>query len=214
MSKPLADFYDHLLPELPGCTTELLDHHLRSVAREFCHRTSAWRLPFDDVDTAAGVATYDLIPSESESDVVRLTKLTVNGTLLWRDADENRPGEDTTTPAYKRESPPFSVSVDNLQIMLAADEIPSAAVAAGLKVVGALKPSASARRLPDFLLSEAIEAIRAGVLSRLMLMSKKPWTDRELAVFYQGKWNQELNFWACQTQRGNTRQILRVKSWG
>jgi len=58
------------------------------------------------------------------------------------------------------------------------------------------------------------EAMRFGTLSRLMLMAKKPWTDRGLATEYASEYRQQLNFAAYQGQVGNTRQQLRVKKWG
>lgn len=213
MSTVLADFYDLLLPELPGCGTALVDLHLRECARQFCHQTGAWKLPFDDVNMVAAQATYDLEPSEPESEVVRVIKLTVNDELLWEDSDREQRGKDSTEPKYVRNEPPFTLSPDLLEITLMTDEVPTAAVTAGLKIVGAMKPTARASRLPDFLKSQYSEAMRYGTLSRLMVMGKKPWTDRMLAVAYLGEWNKALNFSAYQAQVGNTRERLRVKKW-
>lgn len=213
MSKVLADFHDLLLSELPGCTIELVNLHLREAARQFCTQTSAWRMPFDNVNLVASQATYDLEPSEAQAEVVRLTKLTVNSVLLWADTDREQPEADATEPKYLRNEPPFTLSNDLLEITLMADEVPTAAVVAGLKVVGAMKPTVSATTLPDFLLSQYSAALRYGTLARLMVMGKKPWTDRVLATAYMEEWHKALNFAAYQVQVGNTRERLRVKKW-
>lgn len=211
MSKALKDFYDLLMPELPGCTTAMVDLHLRETARDFCARTSAWKLPFDNVNLVADQATYDLEPSEPEAEVVRVIKLSLNGELIWEDTDREQMGLNAIEPKYVRNEPPFTLSPDLLEITLMTDEVPTAAVVAGMVIVGAMKPTASASRLPDFLKSQCSEAMRYGTLARLMAMAKKPWTDRALASAYLGLWHEKLNFAAYQAKVGNTREHLRVR---
>lgn len=214
MSNALKDFYDLLMPEVPGCTTAMIDLHLRETARQFCHQTGAWRLPFDDVNLVADQATYDLEPSEPESEVVRIVSLTLNSELIWADTDREQRGTNAVEPKYPRNEPPFTLDPDLLEITLMTDEVPTAAVTAGMNIVGAMKPTQNAARLPDFLKSQYSQAMRYGTLARLMVMGKKPWTDRVLATAYMGLWHQELNFAAYQAQVGNTRERLRVKHWG
>lgn len=214
MSTALKDFYDLLMPELPGCTTAMVDLHLRETARDFCTRTSAWKLPFDAVNLVAGQATYDLEPSEPEAEVVRVIKLTLNSELIWEDTDREQKAADSLEPKYVRNEPPFTLSPDLLEITLMTDEVPTAAVAGGMVIVGAMKPTARATRLPDFIKGQYSDAMRWGTLARLMVMAKKPWTDRALASAYLSMWNGALNFAAYQAQVGNTREKLRVKKWG
>lgn len=213
MSTALKDFYDLLMPELPGCTTPMLDLQLRETARAFCQQTSAWKLPFDAVNLVADQATYDLEPSEPEAEVVRVIKLTLGSELIWEDTDREQKSADASEPKYVRNEPPFTLSPDLLEITLMADEVPTAAVTGGMVIVGAMKPTARATRLPDFLKGQYSDAMRFGTLARLMVMAKKPWTDRALAAAYMGMWHQQLNFAAYQAQVGNTRERLRVKQW-
>lgn len=212
MSKLLAEFHDYLLPELPGCTVAMVNLHLVQVAREFCHSTSAWRLPLDPIGLVAGQKTYDLDAPELQADPVRLTKMTVAGVLLWQYADA-RPVNRADTPKYQRNKPPFTVSNDLTEITLAADEVPAATLVADMLLEGAFKPSITATALPDFLRSQYLEAMRFGTLSRLMVMKKK-WGDRDLAMRYASEWHSALNFAAYQADVGNTRQPLRVRSYG
>ena len=74
---PFSAFYDHLLPELRGCTTAMVDLHLLHTAREFCERSSAWRYAWSQ-STLADEATYDISAPETKSEIVRVTKLSVN----------------------------------------------------------------------------------------------------------------------------------------
>ncbi len=215
MSK-LSAFYPLIIPEVIGVTDPLVDLHLREVARDFCSRTSAWRMPFDDINLIAGQATYDLDTSEADSEVVRVTKITVNGELLWdesEDAPHSRRSHSVAHdhPKYLRTEPPFSLSPDLKEITLMADEVPTAVVT--MKIVGAMKPTSTAATLPDFLRDQYSEVIRFGTMARLMAMGNKEWTDRPLAAAYESKWNQALGFAAYQAQVGNTRKPLRVKKW-
>lgn len=211
MSQPLSAFHSLLLPELPACPEPMMDLHLREVARDFCLRTSAWAMPLDAIDMVASQAIYDIDSPEPESVVTRVTQLTSNNVLLWRDVD---PKYSEDAPKYRRGEPPFTVSNDLLQITLIADEVPTAAVSGGLQLIGALQPSRSASTLPDFLLTVYSEAMRVGTLSRLMAMSKQTWTDQAMAAVYAREWEQKLGFAGYQVNVGNTRKTLRVRKWG
>lgn len=206
----LSDYYDLLLPELPGCLPSMVDLQLREVAREFCEKTSIWREDLTAIDLVAGQAAY-AVASPSVSAMVRVVSLTVADVLLWKDR-QVKEGDDE--PKYNPSEPPFTLSADLTTLTLATDEVPTASLVGGLVITAALKPTAAAANLPDFLRSQWSDAIRAGVLSRLMVMGRKPWTDRELAGIYASTWNTQLNKAANQGQVGNTRKQLRVRKWG
>jgi hypothetical protein len=211
--KTLASFYDHLLPELPGCTTAMLDLHLLLWAREFCTTGHVWRADFDAVDLVADQPTYDLDASETQSEAVKVIRLTVDDILLYDELWSDDSQADTG-PKYPAGHPPFTLSDTMLEITLLEDEIPTAAVTGGLEVYGSMRPKATATSLPDFFLQEHVEAMRMGVLSRLMRMAKKPWSNPALAQEYASQYQSLLQFAATNAQRGNTRAPLRVRKWG
>jgi len=202
-------YYDHLMPDLPGCTKALLDVHLLRVARDFCSKTGIWRQELTAVNLVATQATYTLT-TPSSSALVRVVRLTVADELLWLDGED----DNNEYPKYERNKPPFSLSNDLTQITLIADETPAASLALGLKTTATLQPSTTAITLPDFLLSQHMEAIKAGTLSGLMKMMKKPWSNPGLSGEYRNEWNTLTNRAAYQAQVGNTGKLLRVKKWG
>ena len=212
--KELSAFYDLVMPELPGITTAMVDLQLVQVARDFCERTSAWRADFDTADLVAGRAEYDLDPSEPQSETVRVLRLTVSDELLWDQNWRQLDRDNETAPKYANEDPPFKVSDDRVSLALIDDEIPTADAADALLVHGAMKPKQGATALPDLFLATYSEALRTGVLTRLMRMAKKPWSDQSLAVAYQADYDRYLNLAATQAQRGNTRAPLRTRLWG
>lgn len=209
--KPFSAFYDHLMPELPGITTAMVDLHLLHTARDFCQRTSAWRYDFTQA-AVASQAAYDISEPELQSEIVRVTRLAVLGTLLFDDRwVPDAPGD---VPRYDRADPPFTVDDDNTTITLITDEVPAASSSTGLAVTAALKPKFTAARLPDFLLNERLEAIKAGTLYRLKVMGKKPWSDRDMAQVHATDYARHCNLAATHAQQGNTRARLRVRKWG
>lgn len=214
MSKELAAFHDLLLPELAGCTTALVDFHVVQVAREFCTKTRAWRGDFEPLDLVANQAAYDLCPLEPQSEVANVLRLTKGAELIWQDRQDERAGESATVAKYVRGDVPFELSGDLKTIIFMADEVPTATAAAGMAVYGAMKPRMGATRLPDLLVDQFSEAMRFGVLYRLMAQGNKPWTDRALAIAYLSNWNSHLSLAAVQGQTGHVRRRLRVKSHG
>lgn len=208
----LAEYHDLLLPELPGCTIAMVNLHLRETARDFCRRTSAWRQDLAAVNTVGGQADYPLtLPAESQ--LVRVTDLTVHGRRLWRSVELDKADAGAQQPKYGITEPPFDLDDNLSEITLHADEVPGESVVGGLQASAVLTPTTTATALPDFLLGQYSEAMRHGTLARLMLMPKKPWTDRVLAGVYEGLWQEALNFAAYQAQVGNTRRPLRVKPY-
>lgn len=205
MSKAFSAFYDHLLPELPGCTTALVDLHLLQVARDFCNRTSAWRDTFPSITAAPATLSYFLVTAASKSELVKPSKLTINSVLTWCAVD---PDENDDAPISSADDPPFVVNADGDQITF--DDQPSGAIV----LEGSMRPALNSTTLPDFLLNDQLEAMRAGVLSRLMAMGKKHWTDRDGAAFYAGEYARRTNFAASKAAGGNTRRPLRVRKWG
>lgn len=201
--KILSAFYDALLPELPGCTTAMVDYQLRNVARDFCDRTSAWQGEFDAIEGEAETLAYDVFTPESNSDLVRVLKLTIAGVVIWsafeQDACKSR------RPRYMASKPPFSI--DQAGEVITLTEQP----AGQILLVGSMKPKLIVSSLPDVLYDTHLDAIRVGVLSRLKKMSGKPWTDRDLAALYEVDFNVAMNHAAATATRGNTRALLRTR---
>lgn len=204
-------FYDHLLPELKGCTTAMVDLHLLHTARDYCERTSAWRASLTSLNSAADTAAYTLTLA-SGSELVRLTKLTIDDELLW-DLDWT-PDSQGDEPKYDKGEPPFSLDILNATITLLEDEVPDAAGTANIEMNAALKPAFAATTLPDFLKFQHLEAMRTGTLQRLMQMGGKPWTDRQLAAKYAADYQSMCIVASTAAKRGNTRAPLRSRKWG
>lgn len=218
MAAAFSVFYDLLLPELKGCTTAFLDLHLLHTARDLCKRTSSWRVAFTTSSVAAQ-PNYDISAPEPKSEVVRVTRLAIDGALLW---DDRWNGEgkrwpsatQTQVPKYRRDNPPFTLNPENTEFTFIDDEVPSTTGVSNIALIASLKPSFTATSLPDYLKSEHVESLRVGTLSRLMLMGGKPWTDRSLGQEYAADYARLCSFAATSAQNGNTKQRLRTRKAG
>lgn len=201
--KKWADFYDYLLPDVPGCPLAMADLQLRQAAREFCETTLAWVEWLDDVTTVADVLEYDfdLTPLQ---EVIQLQRATID--------DKNLP------VASERDIPPdwrVSASMDRCVFTLdkkAFYVVP--AQSAGLLVATqcALKPSQTAAGVEDFIHEQYAEVIASGAKARLMLSPKKPYTDGTLAAYHRGVFDSKCSEIAWQVAKSHGNAPRRTRS--
>jgi hypothetical protein len=207
--KAFSSFYDYLLPELPSIGTAMVDLHLRLVARDVCDRMLAWV----DADVSAiepedDTYAYDVTPSVDGVDLVRLLSMHTGDELTWRAADPvllHYASQSPEQPKYQAHEPPFQLDADALVVTF--DDVPTDTV----QLTAALRPSMTATKLPDVLLTRHVDLLRKGVLARLKAMSGKPWTDLVGAALYQHQWDAAINQAASDSYRGNTRAQLRTR---
>lgn len=215
---PFSAFYDYLLPELPGCTTALLDLHLRDVARDYCTHAQAWVAPLLDLAIDPAATSYPLQMPLPNTDLSRLLKMTGGSgaddpcpTLYWQAIEPPTvPRNSFTTtnrtpyPRYRVDQPPFTLSSDGSSISFT-QPVDDPVVT----FTAAIKPTIAATTLPDFLLLDQLDAIRCGVFARLKRMSGKPWSDPNSAVESGREWQGWINHQAAEALRGNQRALLR-----
>lgn len=215
---PFSAFYDYLLPELPGCTTALLDLRLRDVARDYCTHAHAWVAPLMDLYVDPAATSYPLVMQQPHTDLSRLLKMTVGtgsddpcSTLYWQaiEAPTVPRNSFTTThrtpyPRFRIDQPPFVLSSDANSLTFT-QPIDGPVVT----FTAAIKPTITATTLPDFLLLDQLDAIRCGVFARLKRMSGKPWSDAASAAESGREWQGWINHQAGEALRGNQRALLR-----
>lgn len=210
-------FYDYLMPELAGITTPMLDQHLVMVAREFCSETLVVRADAAALDLVSSQAAYTLA-AVADLDPVKVLRLTVSDAYLWGEddieTDDKKYRVANTPPKYGRDDPPFAFDADMAAVTLITDEVPTADATGALVMRLVWKPTLAAATLPAVLLNQYVEAIRFGVLGRLMVMAKKPWSAPDQGVMYASKFTAAKAFAATQAQHGFTRKPLRVRKWG
>ncbi|MDB5730692.1 MAG: hypothetical protein JWQ03_587 [Variovorax sp.] len=202
MSKALSDFYDYVMPELPGITAPLVDQHLLAVAREICERTGLWR---ESVSLVAEEdrLDYGLYAPTARTEVTRVLRVSWGQVLQWCATEDPQNPEDH--PRFTADEPPFILDAAGETVIFEVQPH------GDIDILAALRPSLAAITLPNILLTHHIEMVKRGVHSRLMRMGGKPWTDRDLAVDYGHDYDAFLNHAAMTADNGNTRALLRSR---
>lgn len=168
-----ADLYDQVLPYLPGAEKPIVDLHIRRALREFFKRTAVWRETFK-FDTIAGEATYQLQPSTGI--IASIMSLHINGRFTHSVPEDRRdPFRTSGTPNGWYSLIPSVVTLY---------PGPTGAHSIQIEAAISLPIDDTLREFPDAVLQEHGEAIAAGVISGMMLMPGKPWTQRDAAAVY------------------------------
>ena len=177
----MADFSE-LVPniqvETKSCSTGLINRTLRWTLQEFCQRTHYWQadiepitlLPF--IELAPGSYIYPL-SAPAGSRIIAVREFVKDGqTLLERSPswlDEHYQGWRSATG-----DPRFFMMMSDRQVRF----VPASADVQPIAISGRiiLEPDRNAETFGDDLFRFE-EGIVNGVLSRLMAMRGKPWTD-------------------------------------
>lgn len=172
------DFLGHILPEVPGCDTDMAKQKLNLAIREFFLKSRSWRVkagPYDVLADAEDPNIY-LDPIEASLKVGYVFGVTYNGDRLKAMAvkpDETAfatPGK----PTYYHAEVPGALRVYPL---------PTTDQLEALHVYCSVIP-VDARQVPEHVATHHFETITKGALSKLLVMSKKPWTNPDLARVY------------------------------
>ena len=175
--KPWIDFYDLVMPDLPGCPFAMADNALRQSAIAFCEHSLAWKCNHPSVSVVPGTAEYAFVPP-AEAAVHAIVYAALDGEEI-----ESHAGEGNITIAGWRSQTgtPEYVLGDAASLTL----VPKPDAAGTLTMIVALKPSPTATGIDDDPFNEFREAIVHGALARLMLSPKKPYTSVQLAQYHQ-----------------------------
>lgn len=167
------DFYDHVLPYLPGAEKPIVDFHIRRAVREFLKRTTVWREVFS-FNTMIDEATYQLNPTQGAVGTV----MNVSIDTRWA-----RPLAENKRDPYRSAGKPDSW-YSLLPSVITLFPKPNAEVPVLVEAAITVPLDSNDMFIPDNIMEEHAEAIAAGVISAMMLMPGKPWSQREAGAMY------------------------------
>lgn len=176
--KGWSDFYDMLMPELPGCPQAAADHALRQSAVEFCEQSLVWQAFHPEVAISAGTAAYAFSPPEGAL-VHAISRAALDGSELQTSVPD-RDGGSLHGQHGGLGSPRYVIG-GATRFTLA----PEPAATGILAMTVVLKPSPDSQGIEDWLFDEYREPIAHGTLARLMLSPKKPYSNIELAAYHR-----------------------------
>lgn len=187
--KVWSEFYDYVKPHVPGADNALVDLHLREAAIEFYERSQAWRWTHPQIVTTALTANYPFVPLGSgETEVHVINYAEFNGEPINVDTSEfqNRYSDWRNLEAQ----PEFAIA-DQTDVILVPIPIADGTID---NMIVSLKPTpASTGIFDDLQYNDYRTSIVHGVLYRLMMLPKKPFTNYQVAADHLVDFNSGIN---------------------
>ena len=196
------DFYDSVMPDVPGCTSAAIDSALRQSAVVFCEQSLAWLIEHPPIPVVAGTSEYALTPPE-DAVVHAITFAALNGEEI--EAYKGETGISARNWRNRTGAPQYIPSGAGSVILA-----PKPGASAALTMIVALKPSPASVGIDDVQFNEYREAVVHGALLRLMLSPKKPYTNAQLAAYHQQQFAIKTAAAGIRVRKNHTRSPLRT----
>lgn len=204
-----SEFYDHIMPELPGVQPALVDHWLRQVAIDFCQDTCVHTTEVTPIDIVADTATYDLSSPIDETEVFMVKAVWYDDVPLDIAPADVLDRYFTYWPSVTDTQPSCYTHSRPDQITLY--PTPDTALVGGLRVKVVLRPTLIATGLASWVFTRYLRAISMGVKGRLMEMQGKPWTNLQIAAANLSEYRSAKAVARGEVSRSFTRGVLSVQ---
>lgn len=200
----MSTLYKDILPHVPGCPIEILQHEIRRVAQHFCTETLCINVEIKNVRFAAGEGSLVLEPEESEFEFVQIFR----NTMFY----EGRELEPTTLHKLSQAHSPrnwideqgepgfYFMSTPNTVTLWPKPMVDSVN---GARFFMAVKPSETTTVLPAEFVKRHRQAIFVGTRGRLMAYPNKEWTNMDGASGYGAAYQGLVDQASAQVLRGN-----------
>lgn len=199
--KTWAEFYPDVVPEVPGCPNPTIDHALRRAAQRFMADTLAWREWLAAITTNGEFEQF--VSADKSTLVVHLLRATLDGNEIVVYTPDDMP-TDWREGAAGFDIGIFSTNADAVQLVPVQD--------AGLELAieAVLKPSNTATGVQDNIFDRYVQAIAAGAKADL-LAKPSDWSNPQLAGYYAGQFQTDIDNVAAEVRSGFSRAPLRVR---
>lgn len=208
-----AQFYDDVLPEVPGCGATLAEKEIRSTCIDFMYRTELQRKTVKDIDHPGGASALDLTTTAfvaSTDQVIAVLAVWLNleplDPMSVEEIQEEYPDWDTITGTPKY----YVQEGTNLWLVPS----PAAVETNTIRVRVSYGPNETATAIPDSIFNAYREEIAAGAKGRLLAKAKKPWTDQSLAAEYMRVYSRAVEAAQVKVARGGRKVMLTVPTRG
>ncbi len=188
-NKKYADLVNEVLPYLAADPSDpMTEQAIRRAVIQFCAESWIWKVFQDPVSVIAGINQYDLEP-ETGSDVAAVAAVELDGRTIdakspvWLNKEIPRWKTVTGTPKY-------FTQMDTDSLYLA--PLPQDSQRNALTITLALQPSQKSDGFPLWIYNQYADALVQGAVSRLMLMSGKPWADPANGLDHRNTFTSEI----------------------
>lgn len=212
MSKTYEDFFDEVLPYLPGCTPAMAKVAIRNAVIDFCEGSLILQRDHDPVTILKETIDYDFEPPTGYL-VCKIMKAWFKGVELTPKAPDELPGP----LLYNRRFPDANIVPQDPTIITQKDErtytvfpFPRENAPSALTMRVALKPTRSSNLIEDVVFEDYAEIIGHGARYRLMSAPAKPFTSPDGAAASKVFFEEGINTARQRAVRGYVRSDLRV----
>jgi hypothetical protein len=202
-----SDFFDYVLPWLPGISQDMAAQHIRNAAIEFCDESGIADYDSEPIVLEAGEPRYDMSLAGADYNVARIRaayidKNPINPTYLdllaasgvnWK--------EHTGTPYLYFQPDPLTIQVYPTPEKDGEE----------LTFTYTLRPNRDSVGVEDFIFERYVEAIAYGAITRAASMPNKPWTNDKLALEHRIMFRNAINDGKVEVNKSFTRARLQVK---
>lgn len=208
MTTAWSSWYDHVMPELPGCSTALVDLELRRKAIEFCADTAVYALDLAAIDTVTNTAEYLLVSPDASAECFLVLDAWFQGTRIEPvtldvlGANHSRWQEDTAEQPNRYTQTRY----DKLRLV----PIPTSSLTGALTVRAACRPLRTATGVADHIANQYFDAIAFGALGSLLQKSQKPWSNPADGAAYAAKFANAKHAARIAVSRSLARDALSV----
>lgn len=195
----LEAFLPLVLPYAPACTDPLAEHHVRVAATTLCKRTRAWRETDCFMSSGEPIEAVCIPPY---ANLHEIEDVWFNGKPLSRKSYGDAQGNACVTESGS----PRAVT------QIAPDTLRLTPPGRGeMKLSLFLKPDPQADMLPRFLFDHFGQEIAAGALAEILLLPNQTWTNPQLAVIMNARFEAALDRNFAFNIRGQQRAPARTK---
>lgn len=212
MSKTYEDFFDEVLPYLPGCTPALAKVAIRNAVIEFCESTLIIQRDHDPITVVKEIIDYDFEPPTGYL-VAKIMKAWYKNIELSPMA----PDMIDASAMYNKLYPNAVITKQDPRTIMQKDErtfaiypFPLENAPLGLTMRVALKPTRSSESIEDVIFEDYAEVIGHGAKYRLMSSPAKPYTSDSGAASSKMFFDRGVNVARQRANRGYVRSDLRV----
>lgn len=203
---PYSQWLSVILVDVPECPKALAIEAVRQKTIEFCAKSRFWRKELDGFYTIATNSEYE-VTTPTDSTVADILKIKVNKQPL-----EPKTQDDLESMYSEwREvngCPQYFFLRDTSIIVF----VPIPDTAYPVRLLVSLKPTQAAQGVDQIIFEEYKDAIKHGALAYLMQMAEKSWSNPNLSVFHDAKFNDAINRAKSRADHGyNLRKRFRTK---
>jgi len=163
------------LQEVAGVDIPVFERVCRDTAREFCEQTQGWIDKLDPMNLREDVSQYELEAPNDFSCIIVPTRVRIF------EPDDQEP----VHPDTLQQSTYFQYLMEPDRCVLDLVYAPQRDQVKALHVQVALRPRRDKRQMCERFYDDWYQGLAYGVMSRLMLMPRKQWSDQETGMYYK-----------------------------